>query len=696
MSSVSQQLNQSASRLDGADEAGFGLDTALESATAWLWASQTEEGYWAGRLESNSTMEAEWIIGLHFLGLDRDPEFAELRSGMVRALLSEQREDGSWQIYHEAPAGDINTTVEAYVALRTAGMSPDAAPMVLARKWIEGRGGLSNVRVFTRYWLALVGVWPWEHTPNIPAEVIRLPHWFPFSIYNFASWARATLMPISVLSARRPVRPLPGGDKVDELFPGGREAFDFSLPKKGKGMLSWERFFLGVDRILHWLQDRKLTPGREAAIQRTLEWIIRHQDADGVWGGIQPPWIYSLMALHSEGYPFSHPVMAKGLEALNDPHWQVKAEGGTYMQACVSPVWDTLLSLLALQEADADTQNKPGLTRALDWVMQKEVRTKGDWAVQTPGVEPGGWSFEYENSHYADIDDTGVGLMVMSRYRNNPDMHEKGLQHVLDRAEGWTSAMQSDNGGWAAFDRNNSKPILTKIPFADFGEAVDPPSVDVTAHVLEGFGMLDVPKDTAAVEKAIKFIKDRQRPDGSWFGRWGVNYIYGTASVLPALRSIGEDMDQPYIHKAAEWLLSVQNADGGWGETCASYMDPSQSGRHSDTSGEPVSTASQTAWALIGLVAADRARDVGSVQRGVRFLIERQKDGTWDEPQYTGTGFPGYGFGDEMDLDDEEAVARLHQGRELGRGFMINYHMYRHYFPVIALGRARKYLARHG
>ena len=671
------------------------LDRSIDQATRWLWDNQHEDGYWVGRLESNSCMEAEWILALHFMGLSDHPDYAELRQGMVRALLSEQREDGAWQIYHEAPAGDINATVESYAALRVAGISPDDERLCKARAWIEAKGGLRKIRVFTRYWLALIGVWPWEKTPNIPAEVIRFPTWFPFSIYNFASWARATLMPIGVLSARRPVVPLPDGDQLDELFPGGRDAFDFSLPKKGKGPLSWERFFLGADRALHRLQDAGLVPWRKATVARGVEWIISHQDADGVWGGIQPPWIYSLMALHSEGYAHSHPVMAKGLGALLDERWQSQTENGTYVQACTSPVWDTLLSLLALQDAEAESLNKEGMSRAIDWVLSKEVRVKGDWAVKVPDAEPGGWAFEYENLNYPDIDDTAIGMMILSRVRNQPEWREKGVEQVLERAQNWVFAMQSENGGWGAFDKDNSKPILTKIPFSDFGEAVDPPSVDVTAHVLEGLGLIDVGADHPSVRNGLDFIRERQRPNGSWFGRWGVNYVYGTGAVLPALKAVGEDMHQPYVHKAADWLIETQNRDGGWGETCASYMDPSLSGRYEMNGDGPKSTASQTGWALLGLVAVDRPGDVDAVRKGVEYLMERQADGTWDEPEFTGTGFPGYGFGDEMKFDDPDAVAQLKQGRELGRGFMINYHMYRHYFPLMALGRARKYLARH-
>ena len=658
------------------------IGAAIEAGADWLAARQKPEGYWVGRLESNACMEAQWILALWFMGLENH----HLRPRLAQSLRETQREDGSWQIYFEAPAGDINTTVEAYAALRSMGDKPSAPHMVRAREWIMSKGGLKNIRVFTRYWLALIGEWPWEKTPNLPAEVIFFPNWFVFSIYNFAQWARATLMPIAVLSARRPSRPLPGSRRLDELFPEGRDKYDYSYPKKpGAGFA--DAFFLTVDKILHGLQGfgdtARIGLARSGAVSRALEWIIKHQDADGVWGGIQPPWIYSLMALYNEGYAHDHSVVAKGLAALDDPRWRVDVGEATWIQASTSPVWDTELTLLALEDCHLNERHAEEVEKALDWLLAQQVLRPGDWKVKCLKLEPGGWAFEYKNYFYPDTDDTAVALIALAPFRNDPKWKAKGIETAIEKGVNWLIGMQSKGGGWGAFDKDNDKKVLTKIPFCDFGEALDPPSVDVTAHIIEAFGKLGIGKDHPSMVRALDYIKREQEADGAWFGRWGVNYIYGTGAVLPALEAIGEDMSQPYIRKASDWLILHQNEDGGWGESCASYMDPKQMGRGK-------STASQTAWALMGLAAAHRPEDERAIADGIQFLIERQKDGTWEEPEYTGTGFPGYGVGATIKLNDPLLHERLKQGPELSRAFMINYNLYRHYFPLMAMGRVRK------
>jgi squalene-hopene/tetraprenyl-beta-curcumene cyclase len=653
------------------------VDATIANAIAWLDRDQTPEGFWVGMLESNYCMEAEWLLAMHFLGY-KHPRQQDL----VATLLNAQRPDGSWEAYYDAPQGDINGTVECYAALRSVGMSADDEPLVRARRWIFEHGGLRGIRVFTRYWLALLGEWPWSATPNLPPEIIADPRWLPFNIYNFASWARATLLPLAVLSARRSVRPLPPERRLDELFPEGRDRTDYRLPRRDS-WFSWRRLFLLSDRFLHLYQQLGFTPFRDTAINACLGWIVRHQDADGAWGGIQPPWIYSLLALNVEGYELQHPVIAKGLAAL-DSHWSYERGGTLHIQASESPVWDTLLALLAMQ--DCDREFTPAMTRALDWVLKNEVRYRGDWTRKVKGVEPSGWAFERANLHYPDIDDTAVALIVLARLPRHL-IDEPRIRATIDRALGWTLAMQSSNGGWAAFDKDNDRPIITKIPFCDFGEALDPPSADVTAHVLEALGLLGFERKHPAVERGLQFIRSEQETDGSWFGRWGVNHIYGTAAVLPALAVIGEDMSQAYVRAAADWLVAHQNADGGWGETCASYMDDSLRGRGT-------STASQTGWALLALVATGSRDYERSIRRGVGFLIDTQRDdGTWNEPYYTGTGFPGYGFGARMDFRDQKTRERIAQGTELQRGFMINYNLYRHYFPLMALGRVRRFLA---
>ncbi len=689
----------------GADAAGMRgnfdaqLEQSIRAAADWLKARQKPEGYWVGRLESNACMEAQWILCLWFIGL---PDH-HLRSRLAESLRKTQRADGSWEVYRDAPAGDINTTVEAYAALRSMGVRAGDPQLTAARDWILAKGGLKNVRVFTRYWLALIGEWPWEKTPNIPPEVIHFPTWFIFSIYNFAQWARATLMPIAVLSARRPSRPLPPENRLDDLFPGGREKFDYDLPGK-PGADFWDGFFRVVDKALHGLQSfgarTGFSFGRNGSVKRALEWIIQHQDADGVWGGIQPPWIYSTMAIANEGYAVDHPVVAKSLAALDDPRWRVDHGDATWIQASTSPVWDTILTLLAFDDCHLNDDYPAETDKALQWVLDQQAPRKGDWSVKLPDTAPGGWAFEYKNYFYPDTDDTAVALIALSGFRGSgvgtrdPAPRDETAsipasrvpRPAVERAIGlgvdWLIAMQCKGGGWGAFDKDNDKKFLTKIPFCDFGEALDPPSVDVTAHIIEAFGKLGLGKDHPAMVRALDFIRREQEPDGSWFGRWGVNYIYGTGAVLPALAAIGEDMAAPGVVRAADWLLTRQQADGGWGESCASYMDPKMSGRGK-------ATASQTAWALMGLIAVNRQADRDAIERGVAFLIERQTNGTWEEPEYTGTGFPGYGVGAAIKLGDPLLTERLKQGPELSRAFMINYNLYRHYFPLMAMGRWR-------
>ena len=651
------------------------LEPAIGKAVDWLDANQTADGYWVGMLESSSCMEAEWLLAMHFLNVEHPR-----KDDLVATLLARQRADGAWESYFDAPQGDINSTVECYAALRSVGLPAAHPALGKARDWILAHGGLPKIRVFTRYWLALIGEWPWNRTPNLPPEVIANPKWFPFNVYNFASWARATLLPLAVLSARRAVRPLPPDRRLDELFPDGRARMNYALPHDNP-LFSLKRLFLGTDRLLHWYQAIGFTPFRGTAINVCLEWIVRHQDADGAWGGIQPPWIYSLMALNVEGYTLEHPVVAKGLAAL-DAHWSYERNGTLHIQASESPVWDTLLTLLALQDCGSELNSR--MRRALEWVLDNEITHRGDWAQKNRRAPAGGWAFERANLHYPDIDDTAVALIVLARLpqalRATPRF--KG---AIDRALGWILAMQSSNGGWAAFDKDNDKLIITKIPFCDFGEALDPPSADVTGHVVEALALLGLDRSHAAIERAYRFLRSEQEPDGSWFGRWGVNHIYGTAAVLPALAALGEDMSQQYVRRATDWIAAHQNEDGGWGETCASYMDDRLRGRGP-------STASQTAWAVLALLAAASAGYDTAVHRGLAFLTETQRDdGTWDEPYYTGTGFPGYGFGARIDFRDARTRARIAQGTELQRGFMINYNMYRHYFPLMAMGRARRY-----
>ncbi len=658
------------------------LQQTIQRAISWLLGDQDEQGFWVGRLESNSCMEAEWIMAMHILGVNGDPKY----EGVIQAILNDQRDDGSWEIYYKAPTGDINTTVESYAALRIAGLDPESPALQSARNWILSNGGLTETRVFTRYWLALLGEWPWEHTPALPPEIIFIPTWAPFNLYKFASWARATLLPLTLLSASRPIHLLSPKQQLDELFPAGRENFDFRLPRK-KGFFSWERFFLLTDYLLNRYVTFPVHPFRETAIRSCREWIINHQDADGAWGGIQPPWIYSLMALSAEGYSLDHPVMAAGLNAFN-LHWSYERNGGIYLQPSESPIWDTVLSLLAFLDCGMPTDTLEAAEKAIAYLLREQVLVGGDWQVFVKDVEPGGWAFEFENDKYPDVDDTAVAVIVLLRLLplTKETALRRRMQTAIDRAVVWMLAMQNPNGGWAAFDRDNTSKILTLIPFADFGELLDPPSVDVTAHVVEALGLYGHNLESPAVARACRYMQQEQEKDGSWFGRWGVNYIYGTAAVLPALEAVGEDMRAKYIKRAARWLVEHQNTDGGWGENCGSYMDDNLRGRGP-------STASQTGWALMALLTTSSDDFDQSIQQGLNYLCDSQReDGTWDEPWYTGTGFPGYGVGQRISLENNSD--QYSQGAELARGFMLNYNMYRHYFPLIALGRAEKYFNR--
>ena len=648
---------------------------SIESAIAWTKKAQKPEGYWAARLESNASMEAEWLLAYHLLGVSYDPK----REGVIKCLLNTQREDGSWGVYQGSEAGDLNATVEAYAALRVHGKGPDEEFMTRAREYILAHGGVAGTRVFTKIWLAMCGEWPWDGTPALPPEIIHFPLWFPFNLYNFASWARATIVPLAVISARRPVVPFPPEARLDELFPGGRQKANTRLPYPTGGK-PIQKFLYLADRVLTAYQKMSWNPGRENSVKLCLEWILRRQEADGCWAGIQPPWIYALMALRFEGYALDHPVLEKGWRCFDEP-WAVEEPQGIFLQACTSPVWDTVLTQLAL----LDCGRGPGedfYDRSLEWILGQQIRSVGDWKMKCPELEPGGWAFEYENDYYPDIDDAAVAMIVLARSRCYDDVKNEKIEQALERAAEWVLGMRCSNGAWAAFDKDNNEELISLIPFSDFGESLDPPSVDVTAHVVEALGYLGRDLSDPVVSRAVQYIQSEQESEGSWFGRWGVNHIYGTGAVLPALEKVGENMQADYIIKACDWLVEHQNEDGGWGETCASYMDDSLRGR-----GE--STASQTAWALMGLVAqgAKVERYRAAIARGVNFLHRTQTaEGTWDEEAFTGTGFPGYGQGAKTDL---KAGQTLPQGRELSRGFMLRYHMYRHYFPLMALGRAK-------
>ncbi len=639
----------------------------LDRARDHLLGLQQPGGWWQGELETNVTMDAEDLLLREFLGLHDDKQV----DAAARWIRSKQRADGTWANFYGGP-GNLSTTVEAYVALRLAGDEPDAAHMRAARGWILAEGGVEATRVFTRIWLALSGLWSWDELPVIPPELIYLPAWFPLNIYDWGCWARQTIVALAVVQSFRPSRPLPF--TIDEL----RAGITPSRPADD----AWARAFNALDKALHVydarLKDRSSALAaittrsderpaarrrrgraaaavRRAALRRCAEWIIARQERDGCWGGIQPPWVYSLMALNLLGYSLDHPVMARGLASLDrftitedSPQGPVRR-----LEACQSPVWDTVLTMIALADAGLPPDH-PALVNSARWVLGEEIRGPGDWQVRRPDTAPGGWSFEFDNDVYPDTDDTAEVVLALRRVHPVPGQGVPGRsQAAIDRGLRWLAGMQSKDGGWGAFDADNTRQLINKLPFCDFGAVIDPPSADVTAHIVEAFAA-EGRAGEPAVRRGVVWLLRNQEPDGSWFGRWGANYIYGTGAVLPALIAAGVKASKPAIRRAVAWLEAHQNDDGGWGEDLRSYGDPTLAGRGP-------STASQTAWALLALLAAGE-HGSEAAERGVRWLAQTQRpDGSWDEPQYTGTGFPG--------------------------DFYINYHLYRLAFPVSALGR---------
>ncbi len=647
------------------------LDASIERLQGYFRRIQDPGGFWWGELESNNTMEAEYVMLSQFLG-HRNPE---RERHIVNYLRSKQLDDGSWAIYYGAP-GDLSTTVECYFALKLCGEDPQSDHMRRARQFVLDRGGVPQTRMFTRIWLALFGQWEWTGTPSLPIEMILLPHWAPLSIYRFASWARGCIVPLSIVLSRRAARPVAPEHAIDELFPEGQSGTDYSIPAPPGFNLP--RLVHLAERLLGKTYDRiPANPLRSIAERKAIRWILDHQEDDGSWGGIQPPWVYSLIALSVCGFDNEHPTMSRGFAGLDG--FSIQKGDRWTIQGCISPVWDTCLVVQGLAESGLPP-NDPMLEAATRWLVDKQILVGGDWQVQAPQLQPGGWAFEFHNNCYPDIDDTAEVVLAL-RLGKLPGAEDRSRQDAIARARDWVRGMQSRDGGWASFDKDNNHGYVTALTFSDFGEVLDPSSADVTAHVLEMYGKLGYKTDQVFLQQAYRYLRHEQEDDGSWFGRWGVNYVYGLGAVLPALEAAGEDMRQPYIRRAVQWLIDHQNPDGGWGESCASYIDSTQRG-------VGPSTASQTAWAIIALVASG-CGDHPATHRGVSYLLATQlAEGNWDEPYFTGTGFPGYLKGERVE-SVPQAGERGFQGAELSAGFMINYHLYRNTWPLIALARYR-------
>ncbi|MDA0266946.1 MAG: squalene--hopene cyclase [Cyanobacteria bacterium] len=632
------------------------LDQAIAAAQTYLLSLQTPAGYWWADLESNVTITAEIILLHKIWGTDRDRPLAKAEA----YLRSHQRDHGGWELFY-GDGGDLSTSVEAYTALRVLGVPASDPDLLRAKAFILSRGGISKTRIFTKFHLALIGCYDWQGLPSLPAWVMLLESPSPFTIYELSSWARGSTVPLLVVFDQKPVYEIAPAIKVDELYAEGRQNVRWELPQNG----DWSDIFLWLDKGFKLAESMNLVPFREEGIRKAENWILERQEATGDWGGIIPAMLNSLLALRVLGYDVHDPVVQRGLQAVDN--FAIETAETYWVQACVSPVWDTGLSLRALTDSGL-APDHPALVKAGEWLLGKQILDYGDWIVKNPQGQPGGWAFEFENRFYPDVDDTGVVAMALQDVTLPDEALKKA---AIARAVRWIATMQCKDGGWAAFDINNDQDWLNAVPYGDLKAMIDPSTADITARVLEMHGRLARDPDLVKgyggelsdrrLARGLDFLIREQEADGSWFGRWGVNYLYGTSGALSALALVAPERCRVNIERGVAWLVGCQNADGGWGETCRSYNDPA-------LKGQGPSTASQTAWALLGLIDAADCADAAAhraMATGVEYLLTTQNpDGTWDEVEFTGTGFPGH--------------------------FYIRYHLYRQNFPMMALGRYRQ------
>lgn len=624
---------------------------ATDAARKFLLSIQHEEGYWCGELQADTTLESDYIL-LHALLGTGDP------SRIAKAacyVLEHQNEDGGWGIYHGGPS-NVSASVKAYFGLKLAGYRADHPALERARLRILALGGVTEVNTFTKIYLCFFGQYDYDAVPAIPPEIVLFPRWFWFNIYEISSWSRAILVPLSIAYAKKPFKKIPRELGVDELFPEGRDRAHMHL-RWDKKPVSWRNFFLFLDRMTHWFERVHVRPLRSIAIRQAEKWMLKRFEMSDGLGSIYPAMMNSIIALRCLGYSVDDPQFIRALDEFEALGIE---EAETFrMQPCKSPVWDTAIAAYALGEHGV-SRDDARMVAAADWLLKKQVTHKGDWAVKNPKAAPAGWYFEFNNEFYPDVDDTVMVMLALSHV-NHPN--ERYQHESVSRALDWVLSMQCRGGGWASFDKDNDKMMFQYVPFADHNAMLDPPTVDITGRVLEMLATYGYDQNHSVVQRAIRFIRTQQEPDGSWFGRWGVNYVYGTMQVLRGLEAVGVDNHEPYVLQAAEWLRMVQNSDGGWGETCGSYDDPG-------TRGVGPSTPSQTAWAVLGLLAAGDTRS-DSVHRGIAYLLRTQnKNGSWNEKEFTGTGFP--------------------------RVFYLAYHLYRNYFSLLALTTYAQALAAPG
>ncbi len=618
------------------------LPEAIERGAEHLISLQADEGYWVGELEADSTLESDYIYYLHVLG-KADPVRIEKLANYVRR---KQLPDGGWNIYPGGPA-ELNATCKAYFALKLAGDDPKSPELTKARDVIHRLGGLEKSNSYVRFYLALVGAVGWELVPAIPPEMMLLPNWFPINIYEMSSWTRGIVIPMAILSALRPDWRVPESAHVDELFkdPSRKTAaFDWS-----DRFVSWKNFFLALDRGLKAYEKLPWKPGRKRALRQAKQWMLEHMERSEGVAAIYPAMMNSIFALIALGHDTNDPLTHREIREF--AKFEIEEADTIRLQPCVSPIWDTCIAMVALQEAGVEPDH-PSLVKATEWILSKQILGGGDWQIKNKDAEPGGWAFEFRNDHYPDVDDTAFILMALQRVKF-PD--QARLDGAMRRGVQWLLSMQNRDGGWAAFDRDNDSKFLCNIPFADHNAMIDPSTADVTARVMECLGRFGWTADHPAMQRGVNFLLADQCEDGSWFGRWGVNYVYGTSGVLRALVTVSLHT-KDYCKRAVNWLKSVQKPDGSFGESLHSYHDPR-------TKGQGNSTPSQTAWGLIGLLASADPGDP-AIAKAASWLVQQQnKDGSWGESDFTGTGFPCV--------------------------FYLKYHLYRNSFPVYALARFR-------
>ena len=618
------------------------VERAFDNAKAALLRMQKPDGHWCAELQGDSILESEYLLLKWILGQEAEPALIKMTNYLRRI----QMPNGGWNLFPGGPA-DLSASVKGYFALKLMGDHPHSPHMRNSRELIRSMGGAEKCNSFTKFFFACLGQISFDACPSIPPEIVLLPKWFYFNLYHVSAWTRTMVLPLGIVTTLKPVRPIPKHLRMDELYLDRAAANRVAEPVHGFPR-NWRELFLRIDQALRWYNQMPIEPLRQHALAKAERWLLDHLDGSEGLGAIFPPMVYILIVLRLLGYPEDHPRVVAAQKHLRDLFIEEADE--IRIQPCFSPVWDTGLALHAMAEAGLRPHSDCA-RRATQWLLDKECKFASDWRKNCPNGPVGGWFFEYANPHYPDVDDTAMVAMALSRAGG------EAADAAVGRGIDWLLAMQNDDGGWAAFDHTNDRPILEKIPFADHNAMQDPSCPDIAGRVLECLGHNGFTADHPVVRRAIAFLRRHQDPSGAWWGRWGVNFIYGTWQVLVGLRSVREDMNKPYVRKAADWLRSVQKADGSFGETCQSYDDPTLKGRGH-------TTPSQTAWGAMGLMAACGPNDP-AVETAISWLVNNQRnDGSWDEDFYTGTGFP--------------------------RVFYLKYHLYRLYFPLTALARYKR------